>query len=334
MTRSHLVMLDSGAYTAWSKGKEVDLSAYIQFCHEHPNVSYYVNLDVIPGSKGRTPTHSEIDAACKRGWQNYKVMAKELPPNKILPVFHRNESQKWLDKYLNAGVTYIGISPGTKANMADRLGWMKSIKPLVLRKDGTPTVKMHGFGVSSSRLLFYWRWHTVDSTLWIMEARVGNILVPRLFNGKFDYKNPSDVQVSHNSPRALAVASQSPIVRKYIESYLAAVGVPLGRDAIREVKSSYMLKDGETWVRKHKTVRTVVEDGVCNNEPMRRRANVYFLKQQAAIAPVDSIYLAGGLSTPEVEEKIDHRLVTYADMRNKKEYESFMFHVNRLKGSK
>lgn len=327
-----LVMLDSGAYTAWSKGKPVDLKAYIAFCNQHPDVSYYVNLDVIPGAKGRAPTNDEIEAACKQGWRNYNQMIKELPANKVLPVFHRNERAKWLDQYLSAGVTYIGISPGTKANMADRLGWMKSIKPLVLNKDGKPAVKMHGFGVSSSRLLFYWRWHTVDSTLWIMEARVGNILVPRRLGSVWDYKNPSDVQVSHNSPRSLAVGSCSPLVQSYVKEYLAAAGTILGKDSIREVAKSYILKEGETWVRKQQTVRTILESGVCNNEPMRRQANVHFLKQQCRIAPVDHIYLAGGLSTPAVESLIDCRLVTFADMGNKKEYESFQFHLSRLKG--
>jgi len=52
MSTPNLFMLDSGAYSVWSQGEELDIDDYIRFCLMYPEVDYYVSLDVILGVKG------------------------------------------------------------------------------------------------------------------------------------------------------------------------------------------------------------------------------------------------------------------------------------------
>jgi len=73
-------MIDSGAYSALSKGKRINLDDYVDFILKRtgadcwttavPGVSV-VNLDVIPGTKGGPqPTPAECERAAEEGWNN------------------------------------------------------------------------------------------------------------------------------------------------------------------------------------------------------------------------------------------------------------------------
>ena len=108
------IIIDSGAFSAWTKGEEVDLDKYISFCKElkesregRENI-YIVNLDVIPGSWGKRPTQEQREEAAEQGWKNMEYMfSKGIIP---IHVFHQHEDFKWLDKITNE-IEYLGISP-------------------------------------------------------------------------------------------------------------------------------------------------------------------------------------------------------------------------------
>src|SRR5205807_768623 len=81
-TQTHRrVFVDSGAYSAWTKGKPIKLGEYIAFCKQIMDMAkcpvVFAALDVIPGVKGREPTRLEIQKACDEGWENYQAMKRE-----------------------------------------------------------------------------------------------------------------------------------------------------------------------------------------------------------------------------------------------------------------
>lgn len=88
------LFLDSGAFSAWSQGVEIDIQEYISFIKEHEDIiEVYANLDDITSPQ--------------RTWDNQKIMEKAgLRP---LPTFHYGEADEWLLRYLDAGHDYIAL---------------------------------------------------------------------------------------------------------------------------------------------------------------------------------------------------------------------------------
>ena len=69
------MFLDSGAFSAWTKGESIDIDAYARFCVRlQDKVEAIANLDVIPGEYGRTPTDAEVRASAEVGWNNYQYL--------------------------------------------------------------------------------------------------------------------------------------------------------------------------------------------------------------------------------------------------------------------
>ena len=59
------LIIDSGAFSAWTLGKQIDLQKYIEFCKwviskDVCREIYFVNLDIIPARFGRKPTKEEV----------------------------------------------------------------------------------------------------------------------------------------------------------------------------------------------------------------------------------------------------------------------------------
>src|ERR1700678_1129246 len=103
------LLLDSGAYGAWRRGKTIDLDTYCDFIEENKNfVTSYVCLDTIPGSFGKMDKgQREIEVSAQLSFENQLKMRKRgLSP---IPVFHQGEQFHWLKKMLDNGEPYIGI---------------------------------------------------------------------------------------------------------------------------------------------------------------------------------------------------------------------------------
>lgn len=210
------IMLDSGAFTAWNKGKEIDLSEYIKHVHEQKEraeklgVDFFpINLDVIPKrSEGKRKSviddiYNEerteiIENAAAEGFKNLKRMIR----NGIKPihVFHRGESWKWLDKAIE-NTDYIGISPtGTKSAVARR-SWIESVFEYLDKHNAK--VRTHGFGVHSHPLLVSFPWTSCDATSWRLSAAMGFVFIPE---GGFDRPNFSTHPIKLNvSERTVAI---------------------------------------------------------------------------------------------------------------------------------
>src|SRR5262245_3854755 len=97
-----MIMLDCGAYSAWKRkrGDEINLAAYIGFVqHNKDVVNHYIALDTIAGRNGeREDNPAAIEQAAQQSARNHRTMKDAgLHP---IPVFHMDESLKWLEAML------------------------------------------------------------------------------------------------------------------------------------------------------------------------------------------------------------------------------------------
>jgi hypothetical protein len=313
----------------WKSGKEFDLGRYVAFCARHAWVDYYVNLDVIPGAyrDRRSLTPAAVEESCRKGWDNYRRMARSLPQGKLVPVFHQGDHPRWLDRYLSAGCRYVGVSPAGDRGDADRRKWVKSLRPLLFDGAGRPVAKTHGFGVSSPGLLGATEWGSVDSATWKQMASWGIILLPEEGPSGLDYSRPwFALFVSEATPnrsrRNEHLESANPILRERLARCLDRYKMSLGRSEIVRVGPDYRLRyrraqgvepgEGESWYDKSKgLVLRPLEPGVTNSFRERCKFNVHFHKGQQRRCPVGEFYLAGSPTPYSWETKMGYRLLSY-----------------------
>jgi hypothetical protein len=181
-------MLDSGAFSAFKKGEEIDLKAYAKYIKAHADLWFsYVTLDVLPaaaiGSSKRDVdnlraaerfrTNEAIEAAAKQSQRNhYKLRDMGLTP---IPVFHQGESFKWLEQMLADKEPYIGISAIKSAWNEPEFHrkWFDECWKLIPKE-----TKVHGFGITGGKFLIEYPWFSTDSTTWSKCAGYGRIYVP------------------------------------------------------------------------------------------------------------------------------------------------------------
>jgi hypothetical protein len=318
------VILDSGAFSVWTKGITIDLDAYIAFCRKHPYISYYVNLDVIPGkpNDAHSLRFGAIDKACEQGWENYVHMTKRMPLQKVIPVFHQGESLRWLKRYVDYGCSYIGISPANDRTTHDKIQWLKEVRKEIGDKEGNPIVRTHGFAVTSLRLMKFWKWHSVDSASWRRTAAYGNIWVPFLCKGQYDYtRSPIVLAISLQSPdrgrHNQHLDSCSPIIRKYILKYIQdELRLSLGVNSIFQADASYQLRDDEFWKDKKKREAFRIKKlGLTNDFGMRGLALISYIQRMELKVPVRHIYFAGASTgSPSNRYRINNRLFSYNEL--------------------
>ena len=262
------LFLDSGAYSAWKQNVEIDIKEYIQFVKEHEeHLEVYANLDVI----------GDAEATLK----NQHIMEKAgLNP---LPCFHHKESIKYLKKYLSK-YKYIALG-GMVGIKGDLSIWLDDLFTNYLTdKKGMPIVKVHGFGLTSLRLMLRYPWYSVDSTSWVLTSRLGSVYVPRYRSGKFIYdKDAWKICVSSRSPDKKAgvhIEAFSPKQQEIVFQYFKDKGYCLGKSEYKTVNEGYELEKNERFISKvengKRKVEIIVEDGLCNNYMLRDELNVVF----------------------------------------------------------
>lgn len=266
------IFLDSGAFSAFTQGVEIDIQKYIEFIKENENhLEIYANLDVI-GDASAT-------------WKNQKKMERAglLP----MPCFHFGEDWKWLERYVK-NYEYIALGGvAKKSDYANLTKWLDECFKRICNKNGIPKTKVHGFGITRLRLLHRYPWYSVDSTSWVISSRMGMVYVPRTKSGKWDYsKEPFKVSVSNRSPtkkeRGKHIDNMSIQMKSNILDYFQSKGYDLGKSDFRMEDEKYDLKENEKWSGKavdgKRNVETIIEAGLSNNYRKRDELNViYFL---------------------------------------------------------
>lgn len=269
------IMLDSGAFSIWKRGGEIDLEDYIDFCLENrEGIWQAVNLDVIPGKPGHRRTSAQVEEAAKQGWRNSKRMRKRgVEP---IPVFHQGERLYWLEKMVGEGFRYIGLSPNKSLATGGKIPWLDQCWDYLAGIGGFPTVKLHAFGEAAFRILFRYPWFSVDSTSWILIGANGQIMVPgELPDGSYDFlTKPFQVSVSQGiAPRG----KNKPRPRGFFPDRIASAAIAKQGNDLRTLGP-----ETRDYVLRYLKHIGFTEQELATDDKARKRANIRFLQRMAA----------------------------------------------------
>lgn len=157
------VFLDSGAFSAFTKGIEVDLEAYCSYIHANKDIIEVAS--VLDGIGDPLKT-----------WQNQRQM--EVLGTQPLPCFHYGEDERYL-KYYISNYEYITLGGMVPISTPQLKVWLDRLWDKYLTDEtGRPRLKVHGFGLTTLSLMERYPWFSVDSSSWVQIAANGGILLP------------------------------------------------------------------------------------------------------------------------------------------------------------
>jgi len=210
------LMLDSGAFTAWTSNTKVDLNSYgvwaTNVARNYGSQLVCVNLDVIPGQSGRTSTHSERKAAMAGSLDNANKL-RSMNVN-VAEVFHQDEPWTYLhdllDRLPENGV--LCVSPRNDVGINMKIKWQREVLHNLLKRYKLKDIpKTHGLAVTSKRMLEQFPYYSVDSSTWCSSLRFGSYVNER--GGMTPMKSHLGV-----SPRTNTPGTQDLFVRKSMQN--------------------------------------------------------------------------------------------------------------------
>ncbi len=258
------IFLDSGAFTAWKQGVEIDIYKYIDFIKQHPQIKVYSNLDVV--------SKSFIDkrSAAEQSKANMDIMEKAgLKP---LAVFHYGEPLEYLKYYIEK-YDYIALGGMVGESTKHILPWIDACFEYICNKDGSPKVKIHSFGMTSVTLLNKFPFYSADSSSWLNSV-YGKIPIPKQRKGEWDYSLvPLELSVSSQKDTGLNLKNLYGYKRDLIIGYIKSRGYKMGKSEIITVGDDYELQENERFIRHYKgpgkKVDRVIEKGIVNDTDLR-----------------------------------------------------------------
>lgn len=157
------VFLDSGAFSAFTTGIDVDIRAYCEYCKKYADVIEVAS--VLDGIGDPLKTY-----------QNQKLM--ESYGVRPLPCFHYGEDERYLEYYIE-NYEYITLGGMVPISTPQLKLWLDRIWHTHLTDEhGRPRVKVHGFGLTVIDLMMRYPWFSVDSSSWLQISSFGNVLIP------------------------------------------------------------------------------------------------------------------------------------------------------------
>ena len=157
------VFLDSGAFSAFSLGVDVNIEAYAEFVKGHQDIIEMASvLDAIGDPEGTYHNQNTLE----------KLGAE------VLPCFHYGEPWSLCEYYLN-NYEYITIGGMVPIPNAKLEPWLDELWGEVLTdRDGYSRKKVHGFGLTARTLMAKYPWYSCDSSSWVQAAANGLIVFP------------------------------------------------------------------------------------------------------------------------------------------------------------
>lgn len=188
------LFIDSGAYTALTQGKEVDVDEYISYINTiSDSVHVFAQVDYIPkNAQDKTDTG-------KASWDNYIYMITRVKePYKLMPIYHQSEDLDVLRRMIQTPrpdgtlVDYIGFGAmaGTGMTLPHKKAFFERCFRII-QDSSNPNVKVHAMGMTSLDLLEMYPFYSADSTSWIMQGAMGMIITPW---GSFDVSEKNKFQ--------------------------------------------------------------------------------------------------------------------------------------------
>ena len=199
------------------------IDTYAEFVKRH-QIELYANVDAIP----------DPDITLRS--QRYLEEKHGLRP---VPVVHFGTDLDRLRRYIAEGYELIGLGGlVVREGKEDRNAWIDRCFELVAdTQTRKPTVKLHGFGVTSYPLLIRYPWWSVDSSSWSKHSAFGAIPVPHKRRGVFTFDViPYLVDMSSDSKAPDHFLGMSPAEKSIVEEWLDEIGVPLGVGKGEEIK--------------------------------------------------------------------------------------------------
>lgn len=267
------VFLDSGAYSATVYGTVLDVYEYIDYIKQNQdNIHIYANLDVIDSEE--------------KTWKNQRIM--EAAGLKPLPVYHVNNDLKYLRRCME--YNYFAIGGMAKANATSLQYQIDEIFTIICPEsnDYYPTHKLHGFSLTTPRLMSAYPWYSVDSSSWAKYGLYGMIIIPKFEKGVPVYNRPVETIVVSSRSKSIGdpshFANQPELYKEMVTAYFAGMGIPMGSSVIFDVPDGYILQENEEWVTEERAknknkVERIYEAGLTNNHKFRDFANLsYYLE--------------------------------------------------------
>lgn len=284
------LFLDSGAFSAWTQKTSIDIHEYINFIKEHADIlEVYANLDVI-GLGGKQPNR----LTAEKTLENQRIMeAAGLEP---LPCFHFGEPFEFLQYYVD---NYDYLALGVAGNSGSAIiPWLDvCFSKYICDANGIPKIKIHGFAVTSLKVMLRYPFYSVDSTSWVMTSRMGSVYVPRYRNGKWTYdENSWKVTVSSRSPNKIDAGKHidtlPPKQKQIILDYIHDKGYVLGKSSFQKVSQDRKLAKNERWAEKKpkdkkalRLLEIIEEDGIANRYQLRDEMNIIYFQDLEKALP-------------------------------------------------
>lgn len=177
------LFIDSGAFSAWTKGKNINVDEYINYINQRSDyICLYGQIDSIPGDRVHGATHEQVIESAQKTWKNYLYMRTKMKnPDGLLYTFHIGEplsflenAMEWKDEGGNH-IPYIALGGMVGKTKEIRKQFLDSCFE-VIGKSSNPNVKVHAFGMTDFELLEQYPITSADSTSWIMTGATGSIM--------------------------------------------------------------------------------------------------------------------------------------------------------------
>lgn len=202
------IFLDSGAYTAYTKGHEIDLPTYCNWIRH--------NQDIIETQDGvaMIAVLDKINDALGT-YQNQKWM--ESLGVQPIPCFHYGEDERYLEWYMQH-YDYVSIGGMAFVAKPQLEMWLDRIWGQYLcDRSGRPQIKVHGFAMTNPNLMIRYPWHSVDSSSWVQISAHGNIF---LNNKPLNCSSDSPMRKRPNQH----LDTFAPIITDHIDQQIVAKG--------------------------------------------------------------------------------------------------------------
>lgn len=179
------LFIDSGAFSAWTKGKAIDVDEYIDFINKNKEyLTVCASVDTIPGAprSSKLPSEEEIAKSAEGTWKNFLYMRSKMDDqDKLLWTFHAGEPWEFLERALEykderGPINYIAFG-GLVGKSSEIINTFCSKAFEIIYKHKRTDLQIHAFGMTRLALLEEYPFTSCDSTSWLQTANFGSITI-------------------------------------------------------------------------------------------------------------------------------------------------------------
>jgi hypothetical protein len=203
------VFLDSGAFSSFTLGQEIDIVGYCDYIKR--------NSDIIRNEDG-VMMASVLDGIGDPLLTYRNQLTMEALGAKPLPCFHAGEDEKYLEWYVQ-NYEYITLGGMVGSSTKSLCVWLDRMwDRYLVDGSGRPRLKVHGFGITAIPIMERYPWYSVDSSSWIQSTSFGTIVTPQHGPMSISDKSPSRHDAGQH------ISNLSPIEQDYVLQLLEKAG--------------------------------------------------------------------------------------------------------------